>query len=404
MMVRRRSVLEALAVAPIALWAGSALAAPKASAGLTVADLEVFKVPVNRRGSWIIIRLKTSGGLTGIGDASHGGKDDETVGHLRKLLDVLRGRSIFEVEAFRRAAAGVIGATPSQQAIAAASALEHCLWDMMGKALGVPTYDLLGGRVQDRIRLYANINRSTDPRTPAGFAAMAESAVNAGFDAIKLAPFDEMPIGLQDPARIEAFTAAGIASAQAVRDTIGAQRDLLVDAHSHFGLKDGLALAERFRPLDLFWLEEVTPATPVDNLAAINKAAVMPTAGGESIHGVRGFYPYIAHGAVDIVMPDVKICGGMLELKKIAALAEGAGLLVSPHGPASPIGNLAGAQVSVTLPNFNILEYAYGEVPWRAELLDPPEKLNGGALEMSARPGFGAGLNDKAIGKYGGPV
>jgi galactonate dehydratase len=401
MTLRRRSLLEAIAIAPIAAWAGSALAAPKTSAGLAVADLEVFKFPVNKRGNWIVIRLKTTGGLTGLGDASHGGRDEETIGYLRKLITVLRGRSIFEVEGFRRAAASVIGPSPTQQAIAAASALEHCLWDLMGKALGVPTYDLFGGRINDHIRLYANINRSTDPRTPAGFAAMAAAAVRDGFDAIKLAPFDEMPMSLQDPAKIEAFTIAGIASAQAVRDTIGPKRDLLIDAHSHFGLNDGLALAARLQPLDLFWLEEVTPAKPLENLAAINKAAVMPTAGGESIYGVRGFYPYIAAAAVDIVMPDVKICGGMLELKKIAAMAEGAGLLVSPHGPASPIGNLAAAHVIATVPNFNILEYAYGEVPWRAQLIDPPEQLDSGALTVSSRPGFGASLSVNTLTKYG---
>ena len=115
----------------------------------------------------------------------------------------------------------------------------------------------------------------------------------------------------------------GIACASQVRQAIGPGRDLLIDVHSHFDLKDGLELARRFEPLHLFWLEEMTPAKPVGNLAAINKAAPMPTAGGESIHGITGFYPYIKAEAVDIVMPDVKVCGGMLELKKIAALVEG---------------------------------------------------------------------------------
>jgi len=126
----------------------------------------------------------------------------------------------------------------------------------------------------------------------------------------------------------------------------------------------------------LFWLEEVSPTPPPDDPAAINKAATMPTAGGESIYGVEGIYPYIKAEAVDIVMPDVKVCGGLLEVKKIAALAEGAGLLVSPHGPASPVGNAAAAQVSATIPSFNILELAYGEVPWRADVIDPPEAID----------------------------
>ena len=104
--------------------------------------------------------------------------------------------------------------------------------------------------------------------------------------------------------------------------------------------------------------------------------------------------------AADIVMPDVKVCGGMLELKKIAALAGGAGLLCSPHGPASPIGNAAAAHVVATIPNFNILEFSYGEVPWRAELVDPPERVEGGALMLSDRPGLGMTLNEKVTAKY----
>jgi galactonate dehydratase len=171
--------------------------------------------------------------------------------------------------------------------------------------------------------------------------------------------------------------------------------------HSHYDLERGRDLARRFEPLKLFWLEEVTPAQPIEWLATINREAKMPTAGGEAIYGVRGFYPYIAAGAVDIVMPDVKYCGGVLELKKIAALAEGAGLLVAPHGPASPVGNVVAAHVCATLPNFHILELSYGEVPWRAEVIDPPENvLKGGYLALTGRPGYGIELNEKALAAH----
>ena len=126
----------------------------------------------------------------------------------------------------------------------------------------------------------------------------------------------------------------------------------------------------------------------------------MPTAGGDSIIGIKGFYPYIKAEAVDVVMPDVEVCGGMLELKKIAALAEGAGLLVSPHGPASPVGNVTAADVAVTVPNFNILEFSYGKVPWRAELIDPPEETPDSTLKLSDRPGLGIRLNEKFAAQY----
>jgi galactonate dehydratase len=229
---------------------------------------------------------------------------------------------------------------------------------------------------------------------------MAERAVAAGFDAIKLAPFDDMTRDLSDAAKVEEFTKMGIARADAVRKAIGPKRDLLIDVHSHLDLDRGLQLARRMEYLNLFWLEEVTPAKPVELLARINQEAKMPTAGGEAIYGVKGFFPYIAAKAVDIAMPDVKYCGGMLELKKIAALCEAAGVPVAPHGPASPVGNVAAAHVCATMPNFHILEFSYGEVPWRAELIDPPESLDKGNINLSRRPGLGITLNEKTLAKY----
>jgi galactonate dehydratase len=394
MPLTRRALFKGLTALPLAAYAADTRA-PK----VTITGLETFRIKVNKRGDWLIARLQTSAGVTGIGDASQSGNDARMLEFLHQFVAAMKRRSIYDVE-YLRSIAMPEAVRSKLPAAVAMSALEHCLWDIRGKVFGVPTYDLFGGRIQPRIRLYANINRSTDPRTPAAFADMAARAVAAGFDAVKLAPFDEMPRDLSNAPVIEDFTRRGIACAQAVRDRIGPKVDLLIDVHSHLDVTRGLDLARRFEPLNLFWLEEVTPPLPVESLAAINREAKMPTAGGELILGVRGFYPYIKAEAVDIVMPDVKFCGGMLELKKIAALAEGAGLLASPHGPASPVGNVAAAHVCATLPNFNILEFSYGEVPWRAELLDPPEKIVDSALPLTTTPGFGITLNERTAAKY----
>ncbi len=398
--LRRRSLLGALAAAPLAaaVPAAAGAAAAKPSRDTTIAELEVFRIPVNKRGDWIIVRLRTQSGLTGLGDASHGGDDAITVASLKRLIDLLRGRRIFDVEWFRQAAADILREADGK-ARSAFSALEQCLWDLMGKHLGLPVHQLLGGALRQRIPLYANINRSADPRDPDGFAAMARRAVDAGFDAIKLAPFDAMArVPFAGNAQ-ENLVAKGIACAQAVRDAIGPSRQVLIDAHGRFTLPQGLELLRRLEPLKLYWIEEVTPENESGfaDLAAINTASKVPTAGGEALFGAAGFYRYITAGAADIVMPDVKLCGGMLELKKIAALAEAAGLTVSPHGPASPVGGAAAAQVVATVPNFSLLEHAFGEVPWRAELLEQPEDTSGGALTLTSRPGLGIALNDRTI-------
>lgn len=391
--MRRRELL-ASAIAGAGL-AGSASAAPAGK----IKDLEIFTVKVNHRGNWVLVRVRTDQGLTGVGDASHGGKDDTVVELLRSFFTRLQGRGVRDIEAFRAACQPDLRAG-GRPAVVAFSGLEQCLWDLQGKAAGVPVYDLLGGALRTRIRNYANINRSTVARSPEGFAKMAAEAVRAGFNAIKLAPWDDMPRIGTDPAKTKEITELGVARTAAVRQAIGPKTDLLLDAHSHFTLQSGLELARRMEEFNLFWLEEVTPPRPLENLARINQAAKMPTAGGESIYGVSGFYPYIAAGCVDITMPDVKYCGGILELKKIAALAEGAGLPVAPHGPASPVGNIAAAHVCCTLPNFQILEYAFGETDWRHELIEPHEQLEKGILTVSPRPGFGIELNDKAVAAH----
>jgi galactonate dehydratase len=363
---------------------------------ILIGAIEIFTIGVNKRGNWILVRLGTSQGIAGTGEASHGATDSATIKYLGQFAEMLKGRGIFSIE-WLRAAAGPAIATGGTSAACALSALEQCLWDIIGQVLDVPAYELFGGALRTEIRNYANINRSTDPRTPAGFASMAERAVGAGFDAVKLAPWDDMPGDLSDSKKVEEITQLGIDRAVAVRRVLGPGKDLLLDAHSKFDLQNGLRLLDRVESLKLFWLEEVTR---VRDLPAIRKAASMPSAGGEVIYGVKGFLPYINAGSVGIVMPDVKYCGGMLELKKIASVAEAAGLSVSPHGPASPVGNMAAAHVCAGLPNFLILEFSYGEVPWRSELIDPPEQLDRGAIRLTSRPGLGIRLNERTVAKY----
>jgi galactonate dehydratase len=379
-MIERRRFLTSLL-------GGAAIARAQRQAPL-LESIEVLHVRVNHRGNWLLVRMKAGGGVTGIGDASHG-VDEQTLPLLEKYFSWLKGQTPFSVEPYRRALMKQ-AESDGRSGTVAFSALEQCLYDLQGKLLGIPCWALFGGQLQPWIRHYANINRATVDRSPEGFSKLAEPAVAAGFDAIKMASFD----GLPKDGKRTAATQLGIDCAAAVRKTIGPQRALLLDGHSNFTLEEALDVTRRLEPLNLFWWEEATPG--IANLAAVNKAAKMPTAGGESIFGLHNYYPYIAGGAVDIVMPDVKYCGGMLELKKISAMAEGAGLPSAPHGPASPVGNMAAAQVATTLPNFQILELGFGEVPWRAELIDPPEVFEkGGLLKVPDQPGLGITINEK---------
>ena len=397
----------------LGLAAGAALTAalPEPSAGQSarspkLAKLRFFRAMVGPR-AWLALQVETDNGLTGLGDATHAAADPKVcVAMARQMFAAMQGRTVFEVERLRQTALPLIaaqnGGRDHRPTAAAFAGIEQCLWDLQGKILGLPCSELFGGRLRSEVRNYANINRSTrgDERTPEGFSRTAQRGLDGGFNAFKLASFDHLQRGDADQERFARDTQLGIDCIAAVRQTIGPDRDLLVDGHSKFSREQAIDVARRLEPFDLFWFEEAVPGIP--GLAALNAVAKMPTAGGESLFGVDEFLPYIAGKAVDIVMPDMKFCGGMLELKKIAAMAEAAGMACSPHGPASPIGNMAAAHVCATTPNFQILEFAYGEVPWRGECVTPEEPIGaGGMLQVLDRPGIGYELSPKYWEAYG---
>lgn len=391
--------------------AGAAAAAiplaGQSARAVRISKLRFFRAMVGPR-AWLIFQVETENGLTGLGDATHAAADPKLcVQMAHKMFESMQGRSVFEVERLRAtalpmiAAQGGLRSQTHRPTAAAFAGIEQCLWDLQGKALNLPCSELFGGRVRESVRNYGNINRSTrgDERTPEGFAKMAKRGMEFGFDAFKMASFDHLKKNDPDAAKFARETQFGIDCIAAVREAIGPDRDLLVDGHSRFDREESIDVARRLEPLKLFWFEEATPG--IENLAALNAVAKTPTAGGESLFGVDHFLPYIAGKAVDIVMPDMKFCGGMLELKKIAAMAEAAGMACSPHGPASPIGNMAAAHVCATMPNFQILEFAYGEVPWRSECVTPTEPVRNGMLTVLDRPGIGYELNPKYWESYG---
>lgn len=370
-----------------------------------IAAIETFSVRVSPRGNWNLVRLRSSAGLTGLGEASHAlgftrasAADDARIqATLERLFERhLRGRTVFGVEAFRRDAwadavrAGLLEAT-------AFSALEQAMWDLAGKAAGLPVCSLLGGRLRESVPVYANINRATNRRTPEEFARNALQAVEEGFRAVKAAPFDDFPAAGASQAQRGEMADLGVRRLEAMRRAIGRETALMADCHSRFDPDLAVEIARRLEPLDLAWYEEPIDPKQLAATAAIREAIPQRLAGGEILFGREGFEPLCRARAVDVIMPDVKHCGGVLELKKIAALAETHGIEVSPHNPSGPISMAASAHVSATLPNFSILEYAWGEADWRAGLLDPPERFEHGNLVFTGRPGFGAELNERTL-------
>jgi galactonate dehydratase len=378
-------------------------AAPK----LRVTGLELLPVRATERTVWLFIRLTTDQGISGLGEASDAvgfsntSKQDaqRIESELRKFFEFAKGNSPLDVEAYRQkgepvaAAGGLISAT-------AYSAIEQALWDLAGQALEVPTYSLFGGKLRDSLLVYANINRTTKPRTPEGFAATAKRAVAEGFRAIKAAPWDGFPRSGSASAIREAAD-NGIACTAAIREAVGADVEVMVDCHSNFDVPLAIEVAQRLEPANLAWYEEPVPPQRTTETLEIRKAIRQPMAGGEVLFGARGFAALCRTKAVHVIMPDVKHCGGLLEMTHIAALAGADGIAVAPHNPSGPVATAASVQVCAGMRNFRILELQWGEVGWRSELVTPEERFEKGAIRVPDRPGFGISLNDKLARAHG---
>lgn len=364
---------------------------------MQITSIEPLVLQVNRRGDWLHVLVHTDAGITGVGEASHNMNDALSVATLGVFAQRLVGKNPLEIAGIRQSLRQKEGGRVWNTAL---SGLEQALWDILGQHLGVPVHTLFGGAVRDRLRLYANINRHVNNRTPDGFATAAAQAAGEGFTAIKLAPFDEMRHPYRHATGPLADWQAGVARVRAVRKAIGDAVELAVDCHSRMEASVAKIVGQELADCNLFWYEEPVSHDQPEMLAAITASVPMPTASAESVFGVEGFRPFLAQRCVDVIMPDVKHCGGILELSEIAAAARMLQVQVAPHNPAGPLSTAATAQVAATWPNFYILEYAWGEVDWRADLLQPAEKIEDGYLVLSQEPGLGHRLNPALVEKY----
>jgi galactonate dehydratase len=276
----------------------------------------------------------------------------------------------------------------------AISGIEHALWDIKGKALGVPVYELLGGKCRERVRVYQGVY----DETPEAIADKALALLQQyGYSAIKIQPHPLSYSKLSENALIR--TAAEWL--EAVRRAVGPDVDIGVDIHARiFEPIRALQMIEALKPYQPFFIEEPIRPENMDALALLRATAAVPIATGESLYTKYQFRNLLVREAADIIQPDVCIVGGLLEMKKIAALAEACYVSVIPHNPMGPVATAVNVHFAASTPNFGVLEYTPDDQSPRRDMVKEPMVLKDGYLELPTAPGLGIELNEDVVEKY----
>lgn len=375
--------------------ASSAYARPK----LRITDVRTAQVMGH--GLQLHVRVYTDQGIFGHGegtDAVQGG-----AGLVRMFRRFLVGQDPLNIEALweRIRTAGIFAGAQGGQYTAALSAVETALWDLAGKAMGLPVYQLLGGKCRDRIRLYCDSQTEDpkDPDAPKKIAGIREM----GFTAVKIDIDDGA-----DPSRWDRvnWTASNaeidrmVAKVKFMRESLPARTDLAVDMHGRYDMTTGKRMANELEPFRLLFLEEPVPPENVDAMRDVRESTTTPICCGENLFLRHGFRTLLEKRAADIIMPDLQKAGGLLEGRKIADMAHTYYVPFAPHCVVSPVGTMASAHVCAAVPNFLVLEWHWIQrlQLWK-DFVQEGDIIERGFVTVTERPGLGVEMNEQAARK-----
>jgi galactonate dehydratase len=342
------------------------------------------------------VQVHTDEGLTGVGETRMLGHTDALLGY---LAEAERGHVVgsdpFDIEDLvRRMKYGDYGRA-GEIVMSGIACVEMACWDIVGKALGQPVWRLLGGKVRDRIKAYAN-GWYTVERTPEAFHRAAAAVVDRGYTALKLDPFGAGQFELD-----HAETIRSISLVEAVRDAIGPAAELLVEMHGRFSPATAIRLARLLEPYDPSWIEEPCPPENLKALAKVAAHTDLPIATGERIHDRIEFRELFELQAADIIQPDIGHLGGILETRKLAATAETHYVLVAPHNVGGPVLTAASLHLAACTPNFKIQEHFndFADAAIKKVALGLPE-VEDGHFALPTAPGLGVELDLDAVAEF----
>jgi galactonate dehydratase len=360
---------------------------------MKITRIETFLVHPDHR-NLVFVKVHTDEDLYGIGEAYSAGPDEATVAVIADFESWLIGRDPRDIEFLwqlmynaSRFPGGVI-------TLSAISGIEHALWDIKGKALGVPVYQLLGGKCRDRVRVYQN----PGGRTPEQMAENSLAIIaKYGYTALKIGP---QPPG-SEAMPLNQVIRGSAARLEAVRRAVGDDIDIGVDPHAKiFEPIRALQMAQALKQYNPYFFEEPLRPENIDAMGTLRSQIDIPIATGEMLYTKYEFRDLLVRNGADIIQPDICCAGGLLECKKIAAMAESFYVTVAPHNPMGPVATAVNVHLAACTPNFLILEYTPDDRPSRRDLVDEPMKLVNGYLELPTRPGLGIDLNIEAFAKY----
>jgi len=339
------------------------------------------------------VRVLTDEGIDGIGEAYSVGPDQATVKAIADLAEWLVGRDPLDLEGLWQLMYAGSRFPGGSILNAAISGIEHAMWDIKGKALGVPVYQLVGGKCRDKVRVYQSVGGDT----PRALAENARRLVDEyGYTALKMFPFYRGEPLWHDMGLSAAFKDAE-ARIRAVRQAVGDDVDIALDAHAQvFQPSTALSLCQVLAPYHPLFLEEPLRPENREAMGYLREKAPIPIATGEQLYSKYEFRDLLAHQGADIIQPDICVVGGLWEMKKVAALAEAEYVTVAPHNPCGPVATAVNVHFALSTHNFLILEYRPDDAPDRRAVVDEPMTLENGYLTAPMRPGLGVNLDLKA--------
>lgn len=359
---------------------------------MKITDLKVF-VAGDAWRNLTFIRLETDEGITGCAEATSHNKTSAVLGYLQdaKARYVI-GTDPFNIEdLYARMYRLDYAYAPTVQSTVV-SAVETACWDIVGKALGQPVWRLLGGKCRDRIQAYANgwYTVESDPNL---FAERAREVIRRGYRALKFDPFGAGGLELSRAERRKA-----IELVEAVRGAIGPEAELFIEAHGRFSPATSIAIAKELERFEPSWYEEPVPPEDIQSLLYVKNHIGIPVATGERCHTRFQFRELIEKRAADILQPDVTHAGGMLELKKIAAMAETCYMTMAPHNSSGPGCVAASVHVAASIPNFKIQEsFDDYSASWIRQAVRGAPAVKDGYFELPTRPGLGIELEEEVL-------